>query len=104
MVDTEKTEVEHAESSKAPMPAKFEVANWVAWEIVFSNYLSGLYGGTNVPLNYVIRKETPEGHTYITDTERLMSTAPLEGRAFRSDTQNVYRMLKGLTVGTDAWE
>jgi hypothetical protein len=104
MVDTEKTEVKHAESLKAPMPAKFEVSNWVAWEIVFTNYLSGLYGVTNVPLNYIIQKETPEGHTYITDTRRLVSTAPLEGRAFWSNTQSVYRMLKGLTVGTDTWE
>jgi hypothetical protein len=44
MVNTEKIEITQAESSKAPMPAKFDATNWVAWEIVFSNYLSGIYG------------------------------------------------------------
>ena len=46
----------------------------------------------------------PEGHVYVTATERLISTTPLEGHAFQSDTQNVYWILKGLMVGTDAWE
>jgi hypothetical protein len=103
-VDTEKFEVTQAESSKTPLPPKFETANWIVWEIVFTNYLSGMYGVTNVPLNYVIRKPQPEGHVYLTDTEKLINSAPLEGYAFQSDTQNVYRILKSLTVGTDAWE
>jgi hypothetical protein len=103
-VDTEKFEVSQADSSKTPLPPKFETTDWVAWEIVFINYLSGIYGVTNVPLNYVIRKPQPEGHVFLTSTEKLVSSAPLTGYAYQSDTQNVYRILKSLTVGTDAWE
>ena len=103
-VDTEYIEISQAEASKTTAPAKFVAADWVSWEIVFINYLAGIYGVSGVPLNYVIRKDLPGGHAIITESERLVRAAPLTGRIFQSDTQKVYRILKGVTVGTDAWE
>jgi hypothetical protein len=103
-VDTEYIEITQAEASKTTAPAKFVATDWVSWEIVFANYLAGLYGVSGVPLSYVIRKNVPGGHAIITESERLVSAAPLTGRVFQSDTQKVYRILKSVTVGTDAWE
>jgi hypothetical protein len=104
LVDTERIEIDQAEASKAASPVKFEVANWVAWEIVFTNYLSGIYGVSGIPLHYVIRKPLQPGHVCITDSEKLVASAPLTRQFYTSDTQRVYQILKGLTVGTDAWE
>jgi hypothetical protein len=90
LVDTERIEIDQAEASKAASPVKFEVANWVAWEIVFTNYLSGIYGVSGVPLHYVIRKPLQPGHVCITDSEKLVALAPLTGQFYTSDTQRVY--------------
>ena len=102
--DAEDEEIERAEAAQTPLSGKFEASNWVQWEVRFTNYLAGLRGITRVPLNYVIRKDEPEGHTFVTETERLIYAAPLVGRAFESDTQSVYRILKAQIIGTDAWE
>ena len=102
--DAEDEEIERAEAAQMPLVGKFEASKWVQWEVKFINYLAGLRGITKVPLSYVIRKDLPVGHTFVTDTESLIYAAPLEGRAFESDTQSVYRILKAQTIDTDAWE
>jgi hypothetical protein len=103
-VDTEYIEITQAEASKTTAPAKFVATDWVSWEIVFVNYLAGIYGVSGVPLSYVIRKDLPGRHAIITESERLVNAAPLTGRIFQSDMQKVYHILKSVTVGTDAWE
>jgi hypothetical protein len=53
-VDAEYIEITQAEASKTTAPVKFVVTDWVSWEIVFVNYLAGIYGVSGVPLSYVI--------------------------------------------------
>ena len=104
-LDLEKTRLlNNAGAIKQPMTAKFEQAKWVTWELKFITHLSGIYGVTGVPLNYVIRKDLPAGHRFVNQTESLVHDAPLTGAAYSADTQDVYRILKAATVDTDAWE
>lgn len=104
-LDLEKTRlVNNAGAIKTPMTTKFEQAKWVTWELKFVTHLSGIYGVTGVPLNYVVRKTLPEGHRFGSHAERLVYDAPLTGAAYAADTQDVYRILKAATVDTDAWE
>ena len=75
--DTEQKQVRSAEASNIPMAGKFTPAQWVEWEILFTNYLSTLRGVSGVPLNYVIRKPMPPGHTPFSRDEMLMYDATL---------------------------
>jgi len=103
-VDDEKMTISQAETSKTPLPPKFEADKWVNWEIIFINHLSGIYGITGVPLHYVVCKSQVDGYVPVTNAEKLVFNAPLQGDVFQRDTQAVFRILKSVTARTDAWE
>ena len=104
-MDLEERESEEADAAKAVSPGKLQSGTgWVQWEIAFVNYLSGIKGIAGIPLNYVVRKDLPAGHTFVSDEERLVYEAPLVGNTFTSDSKKVFCLLKEVVLGTDGWE
>lgn len=100
-LDLEEQVEESAEA--ATDPGKFTTAGWVTWELAVINKLGGIKGASGVPLNYVVRKSKPDDYEFADDDERLLYEVPLEGPVFEQDAHAVHRIIKGLTLGTDAY-
>jgi hypothetical protein len=101
------TEEEKPEKeSDVKMPDKFKVTTK---RIIFleavDTYLNRLCGQGRVPLNYVIRTvDVPvPGTQYSTEQEMIIATAPLTGDQFDLDNEQVYGIIKQLTLEGPAW-
>jgi hypothetical protein len=84
------------------LPGKFTPRNWVGWWESVKNYLKGQKGEANKPLFYIVRSrnapmELPD------EVTRVAYQMQLAGNHFNSDNQTVYRILKSLTLDTEAY-
>ena len=82
-------------------PDKLKPSEWDYWELKFETYLSHVKGAQNAPIDYVIRKDVPEGHVHLSQREEEMYLYPLEGALFRKDNRKVYRLLQDLLEPTE---
>jgi hypothetical protein len=80
---------------------------WYDWKEKFENYLMMIKGVSGAPLDYVIRKEMPAGWDPVRDAtnehEKLKYQLSLTGPAFAMDTKTVYKKLRELTLGEEAY-
>jgi hypothetical protein len=84
-------------------PGKFDPRRYVQWERSFANYLDSIRGRSGVPLSYIIRPENVVVANAAYDYERALWSAPHNGPAYRDDNRQVYRIYRGLMIGTDGW-
>jgi hypothetical protein len=104
-MDYETKDEKMSETVKSLHPGKVKNGKgWTQWELGFINYLTGIRGKTGVPLQYIIRKDTPVGHVFQDDNEQLIHEAVHEGVAFEEDNRTVYQLLKNCALETPAWE
>ena len=97
-------ELAEADSKKELQPlSKFDPKQWVAWEEEAKTYLASIKGVRNIPLVYIIRKDLPDGHTFVNEMERLIYQAPLTGPVFKADARQVHNILRAAVIGTDGW-
>lgn len=87
-------------------PKKFDPDNWNTFELAFVNYLSGIRGAMELPLNYVIREDTFDvgDREFASVEEADMYHVKLNGKRYESDNNFVYRELKSLVTDTPGWE
>lgn len=81
---------------------------WYDWKEKFENCLMMIKGAANAaPLDYVIRKDIPAGWDPLTDAtkehEQLKYQLALTGPTFSTDTKTVYKKLRELTLGEEAY-
>ena len=78
--------------------------DWVGWELTLNNYLRSIRGSSGIPLVYIIRKDDVDdvaNHDFENDTERLIYQAPHQGANYKSDNNQVYRIIKSKIIGND---
>ena len=92
-----------SETAKNPveLPGKFMARNWVSWWESVKNYLKGQPGRAGKPLIYVVRNRQPPPQ-FIDEIEREAYQMPLNGDNYAADNNTVYRILKSLTLDTQA--
>lgn len=92
------------DKAKVDAPGQLKTADdWISWELSLTNYLRSLRGSNGVPLVYIIRKDIDdmEDYEFEDDTERLIYQAPHQGANFKTDNNQVYRIIKSKVIGTD---
>lgn len=91
--------------SKVQPPGPVETGHkWVAWEILFENYIASLRGASQIPLDYVIRRTMPAAWTATSAHDILKYQAIQTGTAWNADNITVFRVLKSCCMNTPAWE
>ena len=78
---------------------KFNPKKWIEWEKQLWNYLGGLKGHSNVPLQYVI--QDPDNPNQNLDNP--VWTAPLDNLGFKRDTKTVFTILIESIINTDRY-
>jgi hypothetical protein len=75
------------------------------WSELLWNYLGSITNAYRVPLAYVICQQVAPVTDpasiiagYLTDHERLLQTAPLQGDTYETDNGKVYMLLESLTI------
>ena len=102
-------EAQQGETSDTPQrPTTIKTGlEWYDLSEKFQNYLMQIKGVTGIGLNYVIQKEMPAGWNPATDAsnkhKRLKYQVALNGPVFATDTQTVYKKLRELTLGEEAY-
>jgi hypothetical protein len=76
--------------------------NWVGWWESVKNYLKGQKGAANKPLFYIVRSRNAPIEL-LDEVTRVAYQMQLAGNHFNSDNQTVYRILKSLTLDTEAY-
>jgi hypothetical protein len=64
------------EDSKIDPPGKLKDHEWLAWNLRLENFLNSRLGASNVPLNYIIRKDIPDTYELENDKETLIHSCP----------------------------
>ncbi len=88
------------------MPDKFKHGtNFRVYDEVMDTYLNQFLGVSNVPINYVVRKqdEPEEDAVYENEAEEAVAIAPLVGDVFDIDNRRVYGIIKSLIIEGPAW-
>jgi len=83
-------------------PEKFKsIGSWVSWWESVKNYLGSVYGVRRRPLLYIVRPaQVPINPT---QEEQVLHSVTLTGAEYRTDNATVYRLLKSLTLDTEAY-
>lgn len=80
--------------------------DWMLFYKLLVNYLGTKLGCSNIPLEYVVRREddvAPPGTVFVTDHERLVASTPHTGSAFAEDNGKVWTVIKQLTLNGPAF-
>ena len=88
--------------SDVSTPEKFPSNKWDIWEDTVSNWLQTKIGVTNLPLSYVIRKDTAPLATY--HSKFIIYNEILINAVFMTDIRNVSNLLTRLVLDTDDFE
>lgn len=80
--------------------------NWMLYYKLLVNYLGTKLGTSNIPLEYVIRRNddvSPPDTVFVTEHERLVATTPHSGLAYAEDNGKVWTVIKQLTLNGPAY-
>jgi hypothetical protein len=92
------------EDSKIDPPGKLKDHEWLAWNLRLENFLNSRLGASNVPLNYISRKEIPDTYEFENDEETLIHSCPLIGPVFDSDNRMDFGIIKQALSDTPNWD
>ena len=88
--------------SDVSTPEKFAYTKWEIWEETVSNWLQTKRGVTDLPLSYIIRKETAPAN--MDHSQLIVYNASLDTAVFKADSRKVATLLTPLVLDTDAFE
>ena len=88
--------------SDVSTPEKFPSNKWDIWEDTVSNWLQTKIGVTNLPLSYVIRKDTTP--LAMDHSKLIIYNASLTTSVFKANSRKVENLLTPLGMDTYAFE
>ena len=90
--------------TKVAYPGKVATGHkWTTWDIKWENYLGSMMGASGIPLDYVIRRDMPDGWEPGNEHDILKYQAIQTGPAWETDKMTVYAELKACCLDSNGW-
>lgn len=103
--DLESKNRKEDEIVKLPDPFGWET-EWILFYKLLINYLGTKMGSSNVPLEYIVRRNDaplPADADFTTEHERVVQTTPHSGTTYATDNGKVWPVIKQLTLNGPAF-